>query len=123
MMSDFRQKSAGIFCVFQGFLTTKTALVGRYDECREVLRGCQTLFSGKIVLADAAKRTNEIVGKIFELGAGSDAVIGIADCFVVLIAANVADIFHLISSFRYNILLFYSKIRFLSSLQIIQYPG
>ena len=40
MMSDFRQKSAGILCVFQGFLTTKTALVVCYDECRDVFRGC-----------------------------------------------------------------------------------
>ena len=41
MMSDFRQNEAGILDVFQGFLTTKTALVGYYDECREVFRGCQ----------------------------------------------------------------------------------
>ena len=40
MMPDFRQKTAGILCVFQGFLTTKTALVGHYDECRDVFRGC-----------------------------------------------------------------------------------
>ena len=40
MMSDFRQKSAGILCVFQGLRTTKTALVGHYDECRDVFRGC-----------------------------------------------------------------------------------
>ena len=40
MMSDFRQNEAGILDVFQGFLTTKTALVGHYDECREVFRGC-----------------------------------------------------------------------------------
>ena len=46
MMSDFRQKSAAILCVFQGFLTTKTALVGHYDECRDVFRGCLYLKVG-----------------------------------------------------------------------------
>ena len=40
MMSAFRKKSAGILCVFQGFGATKTALVGYYDECRDVFRCC-----------------------------------------------------------------------------------
>ena len=39
MMPDFRQKSVGILCVFQGLRTTKTALVGHYDECRDDFRG------------------------------------------------------------------------------------
>ena len=50
MMSDFRQKSADILCVFQGFLTTKTALFGCYDECRDVFRGCRQFLSAFFAL-------------------------------------------------------------------------
>ena len=47
----------------------------------------------EIILAYAAEGADEIVGKILELGAGSDAVIGIADSLVVLIAADITYIF------------------------------
>ena len=49
---------------------------------------------GELVLAGAAEGAGKVVGEILELGAGRDAVVGIADGLVVLPAAEVADILH-----------------------------
>ena len=50
---------------------------------------------GKLVLADAAQRANEIFGQGIKLRAGSDAVVRIAQSFFVNVTANVANIlFH-----------------------------
>jgi hypothetical protein len=49
----------------------------------------------KLFLADAAVGADPILGDIFPLGAGGDAVIGISDCLIIDIAANDTDIlFH-----------------------------
>lgn len=52
------------------------------------------LFYREIVLAYAAERAGEIVGKVFPFGAGRDTVVGIAEGFVVDVTANIANIFH-----------------------------
>ena len=49
---------------------------------------------GELVLAGAAEGAGKVVGEILELGAGRDAVVGIADGLVVLPAAEVSDVFH-----------------------------
>jgi hypothetical protein len=50
-------------------------------------------FLFKIFLAYAAKRTLPIIGKISEKSAGLDAVIRIADFFIIDVAANCANKF------------------------------
>ena len=57
-------------------------------------------FLFEVFLAYAAKRTFPIIGKIRKKGAGLDAVIGIADFFVVNVAADCAyKLCHTILSF------------------------
>jgi hypothetical protein len=52
---------------------------------------------------DGAEGTDPVGGQVFELGAGSDAVLRIALCRVILIPADVANIlFHIILDFRVN---------------------
>lgn len=46
------------------------------------------------ILAHAAQRALEILGDILPLGAGGNAVVRIAQGLVILVAANIADIFH-----------------------------
>ena len=50
------------------------------------------LFSGKVVLAYAAEGALEISGQILELGAGGNAVFGVACSLVIGPAANIAYI-------------------------------
>lgn len=52
---------------------------------------------------DGAEGTDPVGGQVFELGAGSDAVLRIALCRVILIPADVANIlFHIVLDFRVN---------------------
>ena len=61
------------------------------EPCRE--RMGRTLFGGaEFVLADAAYGAYPVCGKVFEGGAGSDAVVGIAVCGIVFVSANIASI-------------------------------
>ena len=50
------------------------------------------LFKGALV--KAADGADEIFGKVFEGGAGGDAVIGVAGGLVVFVAADLAYVFH-----------------------------
>ena len=59
----------------------------------------QLLFLLKGVLAEAADGALEVLGKLLEGGAGSDAVIGIADGGVVFVTAR-ANVFHNRHSFH-----------------------
>ena len=53
------------------------------------------LLLGELVLAYAAQGADPILGEVFELGAGGNAVIGVAHLGVIAVAANVAHIhFH-----------------------------
>ena len=54
------------------------------------------LLSGaELVFAYAAEGANPVSGEVFEGGAGGDAVVGVACCGVVLIAADFANVlFH-----------------------------
>ena len=53
------------------------------------------LLLGELVLAYAAQGADPILGEVFELGAGGNAVIGVAHLGVIALAANVAHIhFH-----------------------------
>ena len=55
----------------------------------------KSLFSlAELILANSAKRTLKILGKILPFRARSDSVIGIAYCFVVFITAYIAYVFH-----------------------------
>ena len=50
---------------------------------------------------DRAERAHPVGGQILELGAGGDAVVGVALCGVILIPADVANIlFHIIYCFK-----------------------
>ena len=49
---------------------------------------------GEVVLTYEAQGAFEIFGQIFELGAGSDAALGVTFCLVVFPAADIANIFH-----------------------------
>ena len=56
----------------------------------------------ELVFAYAAEGAGEIFGDILPLGAGSDAVVGIARRFVVFVAANAANVLcHVCSPFLY----------------------
>lgn len=57
------------------------------------------LFGGEHILAHAAEGAGEIFGKILELGAGSDAVFGIAELLIIDPAACFANVFHIGSPF------------------------
>jgi hypothetical protein len=57
------------------------------------------LLGGKHVFANAAQGAYEIVRKIFPFGARRDAVVGIAQCLVVRVTADIANVFHQFSSF------------------------
>ena len=48
---------------------------------------------GELVLAYSAERTNPIFGKGFKRSAGSDAVIRIANCGIVLVPAYITSVF------------------------------
>ena len=61
--------------------------MGRGGVLRAVL-----FFDRESVLAYAAERAGEIVGKVIPFG--SRIVVGIADGFVVDVTANVANVFH-----------------------------
>lgn len=52
------------------------------------------LFDREIVLAYAAERAGEIVGKVFPFGSRRDTVVGITEGFVVDVTANIANVFH-----------------------------
>lgn len=52
------------------------------------------LFHREIVLANAAERAGEIVGKVFPFGSRRDTVVGITEGFVVDVTANIANVFH-----------------------------
>ncbi len=54
---------------------------------------------GELILADRAKRTLKVVGKILEFRAGGNAEIGCADLLVVFPAANVTYVDHFCISF------------------------
>ena len=56
------------------------------------------VFFAELIFTYAAQRTRKVFGKIFPLCAGGNAVIGIADGFVIDISANIANIFHFIFS-------------------------
>ena len=52
-------------------------------------------------LVDRAERAHPVGGQVFELGAGSDAVVGVTHCGVIHIPANVANIlFHIVFDFK-----------------------
>ena len=51
-------------------------------------------FRAELVFADAAERADPILGNFFPGRAGGYAVIGITDCGVIDIAADITDIFH-----------------------------
>ena len=53
----------------------------------------ERLFLGEIVLANTAQGADEVVGEGVKGGAGSDAMIGIAQSLFVDPAADVANIF------------------------------
>ena len=53
---------------------------------------------GEMILAHRTQGTLEIFGDVLPLGAGCNALIGCADFFVVLPAAQIADILHFLSS-------------------------
>ena len=53
------------------------------------------LFSfAEVFFVYAAEGANEIFGKIFELRAGFDTIIGVAHSFIVFPTANIAYVFH-----------------------------
>ena len=54
------------------------------------------------ILANSTKRTNKVFGKILKFGAGSNSVIGIADCFIVFPAASITYVFQTFVSFLEN---------------------
>ena len=56
------------------------------------------IFFAELILAYAAQRTLKILGKILPLCTGSDSVIGISNCFIINIAANVTYVFHFLYS-------------------------
>ena len=64
-------------------------------------------------LVDGAERAHPVGGEVFELGARSNAVVGVTLCGVILVPADVANIlFHIIVVFKVNISKFQSaKIR------------
>ena len=62
---------------------------------------CQKLFLFKGILIESAPRTNPIFGKIFPCSAGSYAVIRIADCGIIYIAAGANMLRHKSSSLNY----------------------
>ena len=64
-------------------------------------------------LVDGAERAHPVGGEVFELGARSNTIIGVALSGVILIPADVANIlFHIIVVFKVNISKFQSaKIR------------
>ena len=51
-------------------------------------------FGTELVFADAAQRADPIFGDGFPRRAGGDAVVGVAGCGVVDVAADVTDVFH-----------------------------
>ena len=55
---------------------------------------------GKTVFSYAANRALKIIGKIFKFRAGLNTVIGIAELFIVLPTANVANVFHIYAPFN-----------------------
>ena len=71
MMSDFRQKFAGILGVFRGFLTTKTALVVRSDRCQEVFRG-----DHKYKLPQKGRKDGKHMNNYFDLSGQTALVTG-----------------------------------------------
>ena len=60
------------------------------------------LFLSELVLAHHAQGALKILGDVLPLGAGSNAALGIALCLVIDPAANLAYIFHKISSFPFR---------------------
>ena len=58
------------------------------------------VFFAELFFTYAAHRALKVFGKIFPLCAGGNAVIGIADGLVIDISANIANIFHFVSSYH-----------------------
>lgn len=77
-------------CAGRGFPQNKKETAGETPAVSLfLLRFAEAVFSR------AAERADEIVGKIFKLRAGRNAVLGIADGFVVFPTAQITYIFHL----------------------------
>jgi len=60
---------------------------------------------GEGILANSAERTFKVIGKVLELCAGCNAVLGIAQFLVVLPSANLANVFHIFTSLCFFIII------------------
>ena len=84
-----------VFCIFQTDFSAEAAAERRRSHFSDsFLKASAQLCFGKAVLTHSAYGAGPILGNFLPRGAGSDAVIGIADSGIVLIAAN-AYIFHI----------------------------
>ena len=66
------------------------------------------LFLAELILANAAKRTLEISGNILPLGAGSDTTLRVTLFFIVGPTANIANVRHIVFSFRFIMWFYYT---------------